>query len=84
MPMQLDHVRPLHLAQIRPSAPLVDPEQRLQRIERVAVDVKRIGQKLPDRRSSASLVHRLGIPGAEEQTIRLPTGPIVALSSRAI
>src|SRR4051794_28434613 len=43
MPMQLDQVRPLDLAQISPCAALVNPEQRLERIERVAMHVKRIG-----------------------------------------
>ena len=33
MPMQLDQVRPLDLAQIRPCAALVNPEQWLERIE---------------------------------------------------
>src|SRR5690242_19331713 len=66
MPMQLDQVRPLDLIQIRPGAALVNSEQRLERIERVTVNVKSIGQELPDRGPPACLVHRLGIPRAEQ------------------
>jgi hypothetical protein len=35
--MQLDHVRPLDLAQIRPAAALANPQPRLERIEREAL-----------------------------------------------
>ena len=42
MPMQLDQVRALDLSQIRPGTALVNPEQRIERIERVAVDIERI------------------------------------------
>ena len=37
MPMQLDQVGPLDLAQISPCAALVNAEQRLERVERVAM-----------------------------------------------
>ena len=36
MPVQLDQVRPLDLAKIRPGEALVDPQQRLERIAVVA------------------------------------------------
>ena len=54
MPVQLDQVRPLDLAQVRPGAALVHPEQRLERIERVAVDIEGIRQELPDRRTAGT------------------------------
>jgi hypothetical protein len=40
MPMQLDQVRPLDRAQIRPCAALVNPQQRLERVAVHAVIVK--------------------------------------------
>ena len=61
MPMHLDQVRPLDLAQVRSGATLVHPEQRLERIERITVNIKRIGQELSDRGSLAGLAHRLGV-----------------------
>ena len=66
MPVQLDHIRPLDLAQIRPRAPLVNPQQRPQRIERVAMNVERIGQELAERGLLTRLIHRLGIARAEQ------------------
>jgi len=40
MPVQLDQVRPLDLTEIRPGAALVHPEQRLERIQRLPVNIK--------------------------------------------
>ena len=39
MPVQLDQVRALDLAQVRPGEALVNPEQRLERVERLAVNM---------------------------------------------
>jgi hypothetical protein len=37
--MDLDDVRPFHLAEVGAAAPFVDAQQRLKRVERAAVDV---------------------------------------------
>ena len=40
LPMQLDQVRPLDGAQVRPGTALLHPQQRLERVEGIRVDVK--------------------------------------------
>ena len=55
--VQLDQVRPPDLPKVRSSAPLEDPQQRVQRIERGPVDIEGVGQQLPHLRAAAGLVH---------------------------
>src|SRR5689334_9653539 len=42
--VQLDQVRPLDLPKVGPCTSLVDPQERVQRIERAAVDIESVGQ----------------------------------------
>ena len=44
--VELDQVGPLDLAQVGPGASLVDAEQRVERLERGAVDIEGVGQQL--------------------------------------
>ncbi len=78
MPVQLDQVRPLDLAKIRAGAVLVHAEQRLERIERLAVNIEGIRQELSDRGPLAGLIDRLGVPLAEQQVVGLTVGLGVA------
>ena len=74
MPVQLDQVRPIDLAQVRAGAALVHPEQRLERIEPVMVNIEGSGQELPERSSLAGIIDRLGIPRSEQHVVRLAAG----------
>ena len=51
--MELDDVRLFDIPQVGPGTPLVDPQERIQIVERRAVDVKRIG-----RQSHGPVLHR--------------------------
>ncbi len=62
MPVQLDQVRPLDLAQVRSGAALVNPEQRLERVQRLAVNSEGVRQELSDRGPLPGLIDRLGVP----------------------
>jgi len=48
-PVQLDQVGPVDLAQVRPSAPLVNAKQRVESLERAVMNVEGIRQQLADR-----------------------------------
>jgi hypothetical protein len=74
MPVQLDQVGAVDLAQVRPGAPLVNPQQRIERVECTAMDIKRIRQQLADRRLPARFVDRLGTPSPKEQVVGLAAG----------
>ena len=60
--VQLDDVRPLDLAEVGPAAALVDAQERLQRLQGAAVDVKVVRQELAHGGAGAGLVSsaRLG------------------------
>ncbi len=62
MPVQLDQVRPLDLAQVRPGAALVNPQQRLERIERFAMNLEGVRQELSDRGTLGGLVTAPALP----------------------
>jgi hypothetical protein len=47
--MNLDDVRAFYLSEVRSAAPLVDAEERFQRVERAAVDVEGVRQQLSGR-----------------------------------
>ena len=49
MPVQLDQVRSFDRAQVRSGAALLNPQQRLERIEGVAVNIEGVQQELSDR-----------------------------------
>ena len=61
--MQLENVRFFDLSQIGPRARLVDPQQRIELIQRQAVDVERIREQLAQGRIAARLVDRRGVAG---------------------
>ncbi len=74
MPVQLDQVRSLDRAEIRPGAALVHPQQRLERVERLEVNINGVRQELADRGALARHVHGLSIPRTKQQVIRLAAG----------
>jgi hypothetical protein len=78
MPVQLDQVGAVDFAGIGPRAALVNPQQRIERFERAAMNIKCSRQQLADRRLPARFVDRLSIPGPKEQVIGLAAGFRVA------
>ena len=81
--VQLDQVGPVDLAQVGPGASLVDAEQRVERLERGAMDVEGVRQQLADGRPPAGFVDGLGVAGPEEQIIGQAAGVRVAAEEGA-
>ena len=63
--VQLDQVGPFDLAEVGPGASLVDAEQRVERLQRGAMDVEGIRQQFADGRPPAGFVDDFGTPGLE-------------------
>ena len=82
VPVQLDQVGPLDLAEVGAGAALVDAEQRVERIEGGAMDVEGIRQELAHGRPSAGVVNGLGVADPEEPIVGLPAGIGVAAEER--
>ena len=87
--VELDQVGALDLAEVGPGAALVDAEQRVEGLQRRAVDVEGIGQELAEGRASAGVVDRVGVAGPGQPVVgppaavRIPAeeGPDVPLES---
>ena len=62
-PMQLDQIGLFNLTQVSPSATFVNSQQRFQFFQGRTVDVQRVWQQLSKRRTSASLIDRVGVTG---------------------
>ncbi len=67
--VRLDQVGTVEYAEVCPRAALVDAQQRVECLERGAMDIKRGRQQLANGRSSAGFVDGLGTPGPEEEII---------------
>jgi hypothetical protein len=83
LPVQLDQVGPVERSQVSPGTSLVNSQERVERLERRAMDVERGRQQLADGRPPAGLVDGLGAPGPEEQIIGQTAGVGVAAEERA-
>ena len=69
LPVQLDQVGPVESAQVSPGTSLVNSQERIECLERGAVDVQSGRQQLADGRPAAGFVDGLGAPGPEEEII---------------
>jgi hypothetical protein len=69
LPVQLDQVGSVERSQISPGATLVNAQERVECIERGAVDIECGRQQLADGRPPAGVVDGLGAPGPEEEII---------------
>jgi hypothetical protein len=61
--VQLDQVGPVDSAQVGSGASLVDAQQRVECLERGAMEIERVRQQFADRRVSGSFVDGLGSSG---------------------
>ena len=77
--VELDQVGALDLAEVGAGAALVDAEQRVEGLQRGAVDVQGVGQELADGRSAAGVVDRVGVAGPEQEIV----GPSAAVGVAA-
>src|SRR5208337_2084883 len=69
--MQLDDVRPLDLPNVSAGASFVNAEKRPQIIDRAAVDVQRIRQKLADGGVPTRCIDGLRVSSLEKKCVRL-------------
>ena len=67
--MQLDQVGPVESAEVGSGASLVDAQERIERLERSAMDVQSVRQQFADGRPPAGFVDGLGAAGPEEEII---------------
>jgi hypothetical protein len=67
--VQLDQVGPVERAQVSPGTSLIGSQERVECLERGAVDVQSGRQQLADGRLPAGFVDGLGAPGLEEEII---------------
>jgi hypothetical protein len=74
MPVQLDQVGPVERSQVSPGTSLVNSQERVERLERRAMDVERGRQQLADGRPPAGFVDGLGAPGPEKEIIGQTAG----------
>ena len=73
--MDLDDVGAFDFAQVGAAAALINAQERFEVVQGTAVDVQVVGAQLADGGAFARLVDGGGIPGAEEQFIRLTCTP---------
>jgi hypothetical protein len=69
MPVQLDQVGPVERTEVGSGTSLVNSQERVERLERRAMDVERGRQQFADGRPPAGFVDGLGAPGPEEEII---------------
>ena len=71
-PMDLDDIRPLHLAKVGPPTAFVDSKQWHQRVERAPVNVQVVWQQLAHGRGPTRFVDRLSLACSKQQFVGLP------------
>jgi hypothetical protein len=80
LPVQLDQVGPVERSQVSPGTSLVNSQERIEYVERGAVDVQSGRQQLAHGRPTAGFVDGLGAPGPEEPVVfhltHLAGGPL--------
>jgi hypothetical protein len=81
--VQLDQVGAVERSQVGSDASLVDAQERVECLERGAVDVKRSRRQLADVRPPAGFADGLGAPGPEEEIIGQTASACVAAEEGA-
>ena len=74
LPVQLDEVGPVDLAQVGAGASFVHAKQRAEAFKCAAMDVEGVGQQFANRRLPAGFIDEVAVAGLEQNVIGQPAG----------